>query len=108
MGTPYVKESPIQDWVEDESRPLILTIPGASAITGTPALKIYNGQTDTSATNLVSTSGTTNGVDTVTTSVIQSLKGGQTYTLLISATVDGATKKYLCVIGPVAFPYGEV
>ena len=108
MGSAYVKQSPIQDWVEDEQRSLTLTIVGSTAITGTPSLAIYNEQTDTSATNLSSTSGTTNNVDTVTTSTIQALKGGQTYKLAITATVDGNTITYICVIGPVSFPYGTI
>ncbi|MBU2249954.1 MAG: hypothetical protein KKD77_24625 [Gammaproteobacteria bacterium] len=106
MGTPYVKESPVQDWVEDEVRTLTLTIPGATSIGASPTAAIYNEQTNTSATNLSSTACTTNSVNTITTSNIQALKGGQTYTLLFSGTVNSKTMKYLCIIGPVAYSYG--
>lgn len=106
MGTPFVKESPIQDWVEDEDRALVLTIPGAASVTGTPTVALYNEETNVSSTCLGSTNGTTNGINNVTVANVKLLKGGQTYVLLITAVVDSATKKYKCVIGPVAFPYG--
>ena len=104
MSSSWVRESPI-DMVQGESRYFVLTIPGASSITGTPSLAIYNQGADTSATNLSSTSGTTDGASTVTTSTVQAVKGGEEYVLAITATVDGRTDVYLCKF-IVSFPWG--
>ena len=100
---PYVLESP-RTMVQGESRAFNLTIPGSPTITGTPTIAIYNQETDTSATNLSSTSGSASG-SVITTSTVQAVKGGEEYTLSISATVDGRTDIYLCKIN-VLYPWG--
>lgn len=103
MSDSFVIESPV-DMIEGESRAFNLTIPDSPTITGTPAIAIYNQETNTSATNLSATTGSASG-SVVTTSTVQSVKGGETYFLHITATVDGRTDIYLCEIN-VLYPWG--
>ena len=54
VNDPYVNESPIS-WVEGDSSPVDLTIPGSPTLTGTPGVKLYNGSTDTGTSNVAAT-----------------------------------------------------
>lgn len=95
-NNPYVLESPIA-LVEGESYPLLLTIPGSPTITGTPTVKMYNQETDTSSTNL-NGSASSPSAGLVLTPTIQSIKGGENYTMAITVVVDGRTEVHKCEI----------
>ncbi len=87
---PYIIESPVTR-VQGDSYPYVITYPGTTAIVN-PTCKIYQkgSESDLSST-LLSGSASTNGSTTVTTPIIQALSGGETYRLVITATVDGRT-----------------
>ena len=101
-NSPWVIESPVQ-MVEGDSYTFNLTIPGSPTITGTPTVKIYNEETDTTATNLSGAASASGSV--VTTGTVQTVKGGETYTMAITVVVDGRTKVYLCLLN-VLHPWG--
>lgn len=101
--TPWVRESPIT-MVEGESRSFALTIVGATTITGTPTCASFNADVDSSTTNL-SGSVSVSGV-VITTKVMGTVKGGESYTLATTAVVDGRTDVILLKI-EVLFPYGQ-
>jgi len=101
MTSPWVKETP-RTMVEGESKPFNITVPGATTV-ATPTCKIYNQETDTSATNLSGTAAATGNV--ITTQIVGTVKGGETYVLATTATVDGNTRIILCEI-QVLHPWG--
>ena len=101
MTIPYVLESPV-NMTEGESWAYNLTLPGSPTITGTPTAKMYNNETDTSATNLSGAASASGSV--ITTPILQALKGGEDYTLAVTAVVNGRTEVHKCVIN-VGHPY---
>lgn len=101
-NNPYVLESPVT-MVQGDSYPFNLTIPGSPTITGTPTVKTYNQESDTSTDNLTGSASVSGSV--ITTPILHDMKGGESYTLFISAVVDGRTKIYLCEL-QVLHPWG--
>lgn len=98
----YVRESPIT-MIEGESAPFTLTIPGDSPAVSGPSQAVYNAETDVSSTCLSGSTSATGAV--VTTKTVGTLKGGETYILTMTQTVDGRVDIYLLEIR-VLFPYG--
>jgi len=98
---PYVIESPVT-MVEGASCAFTIQVVGATTV-ASPTCVIYNNQQDTSSTNLSGSASVSGNV--ITTKIVGDLKGGETYVLNTSATVDGRTDKYLLVIN-VIFPWG--
>ena len=98
----WVRESPLT-MVEGEAKTFNITVPGATTIGASPTCKIYNQETDTLTTHLSGTAARTGNV--ITTQVVGSVKGGESYVLATTATVDGNTRIFLCEI-QVLHPWG--
>ena len=103
INNPYVLESPVL-MVEGDTYTVNMTIPSSPTITGTPTAKIYNQKTDTSTANLTGACTVTGSV--ITSPTLKTMKGGEDYTLAITAVVNGRTKVYLCEF-QVAHPWGS-
>jgi hypothetical protein len=104
---PLVIQSPILDWIEGETGAFTITVTGENGGTPTlasPSCKVYNNESDTSSANLTTPAASVNG-NVITTGVLQALKGGETYWLATTVTVDGFTRVFLLEIR-VAFPWG--
>lgn len=99
--TPWVRESPVT-MVEGESRTFSLTVVGATTVTS-PVTTMYDA--DSSYTAGVSGSDSVSGT-VITTKVIGTVKGGSSYVVNVTATVDSRTDTFLCKI-EVLFPYGQ-
>jgi len=97
----WVIETPVT-MVEGEAKTFNITVPGATTI-ATPTCKTYNQETDTSSTNLSGTAAASGNV--ITTQIVGTVKGGETYVLATTATVDGNTRIFLCEI-QVLHPWG--
>jgi hypothetical protein len=102
-SSPWVRESPVT-MIEGESRAFALTVVGASSVTvGASATIGYNGE-GVASPAITSGSSSASGI-VITTNVISTLKGGETYVIATTATVDGRTDIILCEIRCL-FPYG--
>ena len=86
----WAKESPMVV-VEGEKPSFTFTIPGVSLVTSDTTLdiKVYKNQSSTSDSNLVTGSMSVIDGDTVVTKTLQSLVGGNTYTVEVWGTADG-------------------
>lgn len=88
-GTIWVNESPIA-LVEGEEPVFTVTVAGASSISS-PSVKIYKGGQDVTSTNMTG-SASTNGVNDITLPKIVSVKGGNTYIVAITATINSVVE----------------
>lgn len=82
----WVKESPLAI-VEGAEPVYTLTVEGASTI-ASPSVKIYKGGQDVTSTNMTG-SASTNGTTNITLPKIVSVKGGNVYVVVITATING-------------------
>ena len=89
--------------IEGESKVFNITFLDATTIDANPTNDIFLEETSSAGTNLSGTATRTGTV--VTTRIVSSVKGGQTYTLATTAVVDGNTLVRLTKI-KVLHPWG--
>jgi hypothetical protein len=89
MDTVWAIESPVT-MVEGESRTFTVQFLGASSVSS-PSVKAYHNKSDVTSTLFPTNTPTASG-DTVTLSPLEGIEGGETYVIVVTATVDSNTE----------------